>query len=278
MSNYDCLLNMLNDVYGEIVLHKEECPGVYYITARKNEFDIFLHEYYVADKNTPSLSTQAKERGQPIEEVPGFLSFSIDDLYSGQKIVAYEIWRYRLRARLPIETSEDFYEFSLHAAEYHPDYFGTYPVPMLTPCGRVVRYQTVENGIYWLETEQAKETVAFCMPLWEMFSSYTQHLGKYVRGTTEDRTYLFFTHTDSCLPFFELWTEHPEWKDSPMFDLPALMNAIWAYFPDYAVSYNAMEQNGANSLSIILQNAELKVRPEKMISMTPEAGTDFLKI
>lgn len=277
------LENMLGTIYQEILSLEEECPGVYYLSARKNELDLLPHEYYIVNKSAQAISARAKEYGQSIEGIPGFLFFSIDDLKSGQKIVAYEILRYRVRAHIPIDPAESLYEFSLYAAEYHPEYFGAYPAPLLTPCGRTVRYQTIENGICWLETDRGEDMVAFCLPLWELLSTYTRNRGKLVQSEAEDKTYLFFTRTDSCLPFFELWVEHPEWTDSPTLDFPALMNAIWTYFPDYAIDNNLREQYGAGGLRAMLPDLELpdaepEIRLENMIPITPEVGTDFLRI
>ena len=270
------LMDMLEDSFGEILSLEEECPGVYYLTARKEELDLIPQAYYIVDKNAQAISARAKEYGQPIEGIPGFLSFSIDDLKSGQKIIAYEILRYQVRARLPTGLAESFYEFSLYAAEYHPDYFGAYPAPLLTPRGHTVRHQTIANGIFLLETDQGEDLVAFCQPFWEMLSSYTRSRGKLAQGAAEDKTYLFFTRADSCLPFFELREEYPEWKDSPILDFPALMNAIWTYFPDYAVDNNAVEQYGMIRLEEMFPGVE--PRDRLMVSITPEAGTDFLKI
>ena len=211
------------------------------------------------------------------------LLFSIDQVDSGQKIIGYEIYRYKLQHKLPMNESESFLEYAIHATEYHPDYFGAYPAPALTSRGHMVRYQAIDNGIHLLETDQGEDFVAFCFPLWQTLSRFAQNIGEQAEydvlcGIEQTKGYLFYAPEKSCIPFFELWAEHPEWNNSPMFNFPALMNAIWTHFPDYAAAYNAMEQRGANSLGTMVLNMELDIRPEKMIAVTPEVGTNFLKI
>lgn len=59
------------------------------------------------------------------------------------------------------------------------------------------------------------------------------------------------------------------------------MNAIWKYAPIYAAAYNAEEQAGLHDgLGILLQmlgeDSEPQGSPEHMISLAPDAGTDFI--
>ena len=64
-------------------------------------------------------------------------------------------------------------------------------------------------------------------------------------------------------------------RECPQVDAAALMNAICRDFPDYAVKYNIMEQaGGGNPLGQALSRP---ASPDWMISLTPEAGTDFLR-
>lgn len=281
------LSDVLQEVYGEIVFLEEECPLVYHLCARKENSISVPQEYYVVAISAPAISSKAKGYGQPIEGLPDFLSYSIDEMDSGQKIIAYEIWRYKVKEQIPIEEPESFREFALFAAEYHPDFFGTFPAPIVTPYGYMVRYQTIDNGIYLVETDEGAELVAFCMPFWEMCSGYTRRFGKHAvydtpHGLVEEKMYMFFTREQSCLPFFELWQEHPAWKDSPTFNFPAMMNAIWTYFPKYAATYNAMEQRGMHSIEAIsedfLGDIELEARPENMVAITPDVRVEFLNM
>jgi len=71
-----------------------------------------------------------------------------------------------------------------------------------------------------------------------------------------------------------------EWIDTGLIRKPELMNAIWKYMPEYAAAYNAQEQAGLHdALAILLQtlgaDSEPQGLPEYMISLSPDAGTDF---
>lgn len=60
------------------------------------------------------------------------------------------------------------------------------------------------------------------------------------------------------------------------------MNAIWEYYPEYAMGFNAQEQAGLNDgLGLLLyalgvEDRELEGSVEYMISITPETGADFI--
>lgn len=60
------------------------------------------------------------------------------------------------------------------------------------------------------------------------------------------------------------------------------MNALWENFPDYAAAYNLAEQKGLNSIGgtllDIVDEIDLSIRPEKMITLTPETGSDFIDV
>ncbi len=52
-------------------------------------------------------------------------------------------------------------------------------LPIYTPNGFTVRYQTLENGIYWIETDECKEILAVCYPIWYAeLPGTAQKLGK----------------------------------------------------------------------------------------------------
>ena len=151
----------------------------------------------------------------------------------------------------------------------------------------MVRYRTLDNGIHLLETDQGTELVAFCFPLWNVLSIFAQKAGEHTdydiqHGIDNTKGYLFFTKSRSCIAFFELWAEHPAWAESNVFNFPAIMNAIWEHYPSYATVYNLVEQKGLNNIAGTLLDVadeiDLSVRPEKMIAITPEIGTDFINI
>ena len=49
----------LDDTVGEIVRASQECPGVYYIAARKQDGKFLADEYYVVEKSSPAISKEA---------------------------------------------------------------------------------------------------------------------------------------------------------------------------------------------------------------------------
>ena len=89
---------------------------------------------------------------------------------------------------------------------------------------------------------------------------------------------LFFPETAICLAVFELGRTYRAMRECPQIDAAAMMNAIYRDFPDYAVKYNIMEQaGGGNPLGQALSDANRPASPDWMISLTPDAGTDFLR-
>ena len=93
---------------------------------------------------------------------------------------------------------------------------------------------------------------------------------------------LFFSRRDSCIPLFELLYLRDDWKTANKINVPALMNAIWKYYPEYAASHNLEEQFGANDLLGVILNTmgedvELSGSVENVISMSPHAGTNFFQ-
>ena len=66
----------LDDTVGEIVRASQECPGVYYIAARKQDGKFLADEYYVVEKSSPAISKEAMAYGRMPEEdshLPGAL-------------------------------------------------------------------------------------------------------------------------------------------------------------------------------------------------------------
>ena len=166
-----------------------------------------------------------------------------------------------------------------------PSYFGTFPVPPYTPWGWTFRYKALDNGVYWLETSQCKTALAVCHPVWstefsEVVAQAGQKLARSNAGDVE-LDYLFFEKEASCTAIFELLKVRPEWLETGLIRRPELMNAIWKYAPIYAAAYNAEEQAGLHDgLGILLQmlgeDSEPQGSPEHMISLAPDAGTDFI--
>ena len=94
--------------------------------------------------------------------------------------------------------------------------------------------------------------------------------------------YLFFLEKDGCLALFELLHTHPALLASGRLDKLALMNAIWQYHSDYALTHNFREQQGLNDmLGLILNDVgiecELYGSAENMVMLAPESGTEYIR-
>ena len=81
---------------------------------------------------------------------------------------------------------------------------------------------------------------------------------------------------------FELLPAHDALLTSARLDRLALMNAIWQYHPDYALTHNMREQHGLNDiLGLIMKDVgiewELHSLAENMVALSPEAGTDYIR-
>ncbi len=111
-----------------------------------------------------------------------------------------------------------------------PEYFGTFPVPYHTPDGYILRYQTLANGIYWLETSTYKELLAVCFPVWSAeLSPASAALGMVTKQDAvidikEAMGCVFFTEESSCVPIYELMMTRQEWDGTIIHRFTALFN------------------------------------------------------
>ena len=275
------------DDLGEIRDTEELCPGVYYVSAVKEETQIG-YEYYIADRETSSLTAQAKAFGEPLPNHPELLSYLLGGSENGRLIVRFEAERYRILHKLPPLEHSSILTTATFGAEHHPEYFGAYSVPHLTTKGRMVRYRQIMWGVFAIETETCERLIAVCYPLWTCdLSDHTADLGNMTahdldRGVNESMGYLFFSEIPGCLAIFELWQSYPaEIQASDIINMPAVMNAIWTNYPMYAEAHNSREQQGLNDESGLLfqslgLDVELKGSIENMIAISPDAGTDYL--
>ena len=161
---------LLADNYGTILSLTEECPLVYYVCAAMEDGAAVPQEYFVVDRKSPAISKVAKGYGSPLDMEPELLCYAFSDIHSGYKIIQYEIYRYRLKHGLPLDAPESVHEYAIHSAEEHPEYFGTYPAPMVTPGGDMVRYCVLSNGVYYIETDRGMDLIAISFPLWQTLS------------------------------------------------------------------------------------------------------------
>lgn len=163
----------LDDTVGEIVRACQECPGVYYIAARKQDGRFLADEYYVVERSSPAISKEAMTYGRMSEEDSRVLLYPFAEERHGYKIIEYEIYRYQVRHGMHADGQTSLRDVAFFNMEYHPEYFGTYPAPLATPRGRTARYKPLMNGVFWIETGTGEEVLAVCYPIWNCDFSET---------------------------------------------------------------------------------------------------------
>mgnify|MGYP000447115253 CR=1 FL=1 len=114
----------LDDTVGEIVRASQECPGVYYIAARKQNGKFLADEYYVVEKSSPAISKEAMAYGRMPEEDSRVLLYSFAEERQGHKIIEYEIYRYQVRHGIYADGQTSLRDIAFYNMEYHPEYFG----------------------------------------------------------------------------------------------------------------------------------------------------------
>ena len=269
----------LEDEIGIIVENSQVCPGVYLLSAR-NDDELLSRDYFaVMEKSV--IPQEARSYGKKIS---GLWLFPMTGDNENYKIIQYEVAKYRAQNNLPLD--EPLRATAFFAAQSFPEYFGAFPVPLHTPRGVTIRHWVLDNGIYWLKTDQCEELLAVSYPVWSTeLSDLTANLGEqteYDKAHDIEETlgYIFFPARVSCIPFRELLRVRPAWAGT-VIDKPALMNAIWNAAPEYAYLMNWREQSGKNDLfSALLAEAGVEVEPnismDNMIPLFPDAGMDFL--
>lgn len=258
---------------GEVQFFSEECPGVYVLSCRQEEGP--CREFFIVEETASMIPSRVKKLGQRLVNRPALLAYELEDLSGGQKIVEYEVSKYRAVHGLPLPEGVTLHSLALDGMELNPEYFGTFPVPWETPWGRTLRHKAIQNGVYWLETERSRRVLALCRILEDALSDAARELAEPGAG----EGYLFFQEQASCIPLFELLPVHRQWETSCI-NRKALENAIWRYYPEYAVEYNAQEAAGRHSLTGLLfrsleSQVDLTAYDQRMIALSPDTGTAF---
>lgn len=272
------LLGLLTHELGEIASWEKECPGVYYLSVLPTiEAG---GEYYAVLEDAP-ISQEARTIGCKLENVP-ILLYRLEAEDGAWAAVEYEILRYKIMHGLPLPEGKSLRASALYGAELRPDYFGAYPVPSLTPWGHTLRHRLLDNGVCWIETNQCVEVLAVCYPIWDgELSEGLQKIGQRL-GMEEELGYIYFLRDAACVAIWELLWTRPALVSTGLIRKPELMNAIWEYQPGYAMGYNAQEQAGLHDvLGLLLyalgvEDRELEGSPKDMITITPDAGTNFI--
>lgn len=131
----------LDDTVGEIVRASQECPGVYYIAARKQDAEFLADEYYVVEKSSPAISKEAMAYGKIPEENSRMLLYLFAEERQGYKIIEYEIYRYQVRHGIYADGQTSLRDIAFYNMEYHSEYFGTL---FSAPCHAAGPYRTLQ--------------------------------------------------------------------------------------------------------------------------------------
>lgn len=271
--------------YGPIRQAELRCPGVYFLRTVPPEGFKTSTWLYVVTADAP-VTREARKYGRPVPGHPELCLFEYEDRDCNWKIIEYEILRCRKKNKLPLGKWETLRSAAADGMEVRPEYFGTYPVPILTPWGQTVRHKAIHNGVYWIETDRGASALAVCYRLRDDLSELALSLSELTpydreRGLDNTLGYSFFREGVICLPLLELMLENGGW-DWSLIDKPALMNAVWTAFPEYAAAHNMREQRGENdAFGMMLLSlgigTPLRSSPENLIMLTPDAGPGFLK-
>lgn len=121
-----------------------------------------------------------------------------------------------------------------------------------------------------------------CYPIWDGdLSEGLWEVGRKLDAEGE-MGYRYFLKETACVAIWELLRLRPALLTTGLIRKTELMNAIWEHQPGYALGYNAQEQAGLNdALGLLLyalgvEDRELESSPEHMITLTEEAGTEFI--
>ena len=281
------IIIVIEEIYGEVVMSEEQCLGVYYIACRRDENEPPV-ELIVVERDCPHISNTAKIYGEPLGGHDELIVYDYNAEYGGCEVILYEVYRYLVLHGLPIPDGNTLLSSAAYSSDHYPEYFGATPAPIITPHGYTTRYITLSDGIFALETDTGARFIALTGIIWSVeLHDTTIQRGMKVENTAGaeipvEVQYLFFTEEDGCLVLFELLLAHDALLTSARLDKQALMNAIWQYHPDYALTHNLREQRGANDLFGLLLNdvgieCELFGSASNMVTLSPETGTEYVR-
>jgi len=108
------------------------------------------NEYYIVGADVQCLPDYANKLGKPPK--PGFLYYSLDEIYGGKFVIRYEVLRYIQSHRLPPIDGDDLVTTALFGVERHLDYFGNFQAPLHTPRGLATRRRKLVHGVFAAET------------------------------------------------------------------------------------------------------------------------------
>lgn len=260
-------------------------PGVYNAILEFLETGLAV-EAFIVLSSAEEISAAAKRYGKTDPGYPNLLVYSENDTGNTRYIVGYELFRYKILHHHPLPEGETIRGIAAAGAEMYPEYFGGYPVPLHTPWGCTTRHKIIANGLYWLETELCQRGFAVAYPKYEDLSDGARGLAEQshdasVQADRDVPGYLFFTEANSSVPLFELISAIPQEQLYCKIKRPALMNAIYQRFPEYAAQHNLAEQTGLNDgLGQFLHTQGIDVTlngsPDRLIFLTDQAGKAYI--
>ncbi len=275
----------VTDELGEVQFCEEQCPGVYFISCIQKVNKGLCREFYIIEKGTCAIPGEAKRMGRQLAYTPDLLAYALEDVSGGQKIIEYEASKFRVMHGLALPEGVTLYDIALDGMETNPEYFGTYQVPSHTPLGYTLRHKAIDNGVYWIETDQCCRVFAVCSILCDELSDAAcalaaQECSNKKGSLAHMMDYLFFTKQASCIPVYELMLARKHWWTSGVINRQALENAIWCSYPEYAANHNLQETAGQHDMLGLLLNdlnipADLTHSDEHMIAISPNADTEF---
>lgn len=257
-------------------------PGVYDVILESSETGTAA-EGFIVHRSAADISDMAKRYGKPAPTYPKLLIYTEDGTGNSRYIIGYELFRYKILHRLALPEDESIRSLAATGAEMYPEYFGSYPVPLRTPWGYTTRHKVIANGLYWLETEQCRRGLALAAPIYDDLSDGARGLAERCNDDSGEHAsaYLFFREPDGCVPLFELLSDMRKDRLCCEIGWAALMNAVYLHHPEYAAQHNLAEQAGINDglgrfLHTMGLEAELHSSPERLLSLTAQAGTEFI--
>lgn len=279
------MISILNYKLGKVLDWEELCPSVYSLNVLLGpDSEYSCGEFYLVLEEA-LISQEARALGRSFQGTSALL-YPIDPPDEGAwTAIMYELCKKQLAHGISNLEGWSLKDAAMEGMELCPAYFGSFPVPPRTPWGWTLRHRALDNGIYWMETDQCVEVLAVCHPIWSSeFSDGVTQAGKKLTKDSADSeglNYLFFNRETSCTAVFELLKVRPEWLTTGLIRKAELMNAIWQNAPSYAAAYNTEEQAGLHDgLGILLQmqgeDSEPQGSTEHMIALHPNAGIDFI--
>ena len=260
-------------------------PGVYNAILEFLETGLAVEAFIVLN-SAEEISAAAKRYGKTDPDYPNLLVYSEDETGNTRYIVGYELFRYKILRHLPLSEGETIRSISAAGAEMYPEYFGGYPVPFHTPWGCTTRHKIIANGLYWLETELCQRGLAVAYPKYDDLSDGARRLAeRFHDGSSQTDVevpgYQFFKEANSSVPLFELISAIPQELLYCEIKRPALMNAIYQRFPEYAAQHNLAEQAGLNDgLGQFLHTQGIDVTlnssPDRLIFLTAQEGEEYI--